>query len=73
MEWLEVGRESAWRVAKLKEDCPDISTFDLMIAGICLSHDVGFITRESDFQEVEENGDNIGGVFILVVSRVVCR
>lgn len=54
LEDLEAGRESARKAAELKEEYPGMNGFDLMIAGICVSHDTALVTKDSDFQRVEE-------------------
>ena len=54
METLEADDKSASRVAELRSKYRDISTFDLMIAGIGIRHDAGIITKDTDFQEIEE-------------------
>ena len=51
---LEADTESAEKVAELKNKYPDINSFDLMIAGICISHNAKLLTRDRDFQKITE-------------------
>ncbi|MFB6199366.1 MAG: type II toxin-antitoxin system VapC family toxin [Candidatus Nanohaloarchaea archaeon] len=54
LENLEATKESAKKVAELQEKYPEINTFDLMIAAISLSHQASLITKDKDFQKIEE-------------------
>lgn len=54
LENLDANIESARKTAELKEKYPEISTFDLMIAGICITHNASIITKDSDFEDIEE-------------------
>ena len=54
LEDLKTDKESAKNVAKLKEKYPKIKNFDLMIAGICLAKNVEIITKDEDFEKIEE-------------------
>lgn len=54
LEQVKSGTESAKEVAELREKYPGINNFDLMIAGICLANNVGIITKDDDFEKIEE-------------------
>ena len=51
---LEADTESAEKVGELKNKYPDTNSFDLMIAGICISHNAKLLTRDRDFQKITE-------------------
>ncbi len=54
LEHLEANKLSAKKVAKLKEKYPEIKSFDLMIAGICIANDTKIITKNEDFEKIKE-------------------
>lgn len=54
LEHLEADKESAKKVAELKEKYPETKSFDLMIAGICLANNTEIITKDKDFERIEE-------------------
>lgn len=54
LEHIEAGKEAAKKVAELKENYPEIKTFDLMIAGICLANDTKIITKDKDFEQIKD-------------------
>lgn len=54
LEHLEAGKESAKKVTKLRDKYPETKTFDLMIAGICLANNAVIITKDKDFEKIEE-------------------
>lgn len=54
LEHLESGKESAKKVAQLRGKYPEINSFDLMIAGICLANNVEIITKDKDFKKIEQ-------------------
>ncbi len=54
LENLETDRESAKKVAELIEKYSEINIFDLMIAGSCLANDAKIITKDRDFEKIEE-------------------
>jgi len=51
---LEATLDSARKFAELKQKYTDIDDIDLMIAGICISNESSIVTRDSDFQKIEE-------------------
>lgn len=59
LENLEADQKSAKKVAELREKYPEINTFDLMIAGICLANNTDMITKDKDFEKVEELNSQI--------------
>lgn len=54
LEQIKSGRESAKKVAELREKYPEINSFDLMIAGTCLANNVEIITKDNDFEKITE-------------------
>lgn len=54
LENLEAGKESAKKVAELREKYSEINIFDLMIAGICIANNSEIITKDEDFEKIEE-------------------
>jgi len=54
LENLEADRESAKKVAELRQKYENINAFDLMIAGICLAKDASIVTKDTDFRKIEE-------------------
>ena len=54
LENLEAGDEAAKKVAVLKEKYPEIKTFDLMIAGVCIANNAEIITGDKDFEKIDE-------------------
>lgn len=54
LEHLEANKESARKAAELREKYPEINSFDLMIAGICIANNTEIITRDKDFTKIEE-------------------
>lgn len=54
MKTLEADDKSASHVAELRRKYTEISTFDLMIAGIAIRHSAEIITKDTDFQKIEE-------------------
>jgi predicted nucleic acid-binding protein len=54
LEHLEANKQSAKKVAELREKYPEIKVFDLMIAGICIANNTEIITKDKDFEKIEE-------------------
>jgi len=54
LEHLEADKLSAKKVAELREKYPKIKSFDLMIAGICIANNAKIITKDEDFEKIEE-------------------
>lgn len=54
LETLELGKEAARKVAELREKYPEINSFDLMIAGICIANNTEIITKDKDFAKIDE-------------------
>jgi predicted nucleic acid-binding protein len=54
LEHIEAGKDAAKKVSDLREKYPEINSFDLMIAGICLTKNTEIITKDQDFKEIEE-------------------
>lgn len=54
LETLEATKESAKKVAELRWKYPGINSFDLMIAGICIANNSSILTKDSDFEKIEE-------------------
>lgn len=54
LKHLEADKKSAKKVAELREKYPEIKSFDLIIAGICLANNAEIITKDKDFEEIKE-------------------
>lgn len=54
LEILDADRKAGRTFGKLKQTYPDKSEFDLMIASIVASADVTLLTRDSDFEDIDE-------------------
>lgn len=51
---LEANSEAAKKTAELEDNYPNISPFDLMIAAICITHQAEIITKDRDFNKIDE-------------------
>lgn len=54
LKHLQADKKSAKKVAELRESYPELKTFDLMIAGICLANNTEIITKDEDFEKIDE-------------------
>lgn len=54
IELLETGRSAGKEFGKLKAAYPHKDEFDLMIASIVAAADVQLLTRDSDFDDIDE-------------------
>lgn len=54
LELLPSTQPAAKTFGRLKQKYPDLSEFDLTIAAIVHSHDATLLTRDSDFQRIDE-------------------
>jgi len=54
VHFLKPGPNALKSYGKLNEKYPDISDFNLMIASICISEQAELLTRDDDFEEINE-------------------
>ncbi|MDY6777648.1 MAG: type II toxin-antitoxin system VapC family toxin [Candidatus Nanohaloarchaea archaeon] len=54
LEYIEPGKEAAQRFGELKQHHPDVSEFDLMIAAVASAANATLLTRDQDFQQIDE-------------------
>lgn len=54
LEPLPADRNAARRFGQLKQSYPDHSEFDLLIAAIVVAADASLLTRDSDFEFIDE-------------------
>ncbi len=59
VHFLKPGPNASKSYGKLNERYPEISDFDLMIASICISEQAELLTRDDDFEDIEELDKNI--------------
>ncbi len=51
---LESGPRAAKKFGKLHKRYPDQNDFDLMVASVCISEDAELLTRDDDFEGIDE-------------------
>jgi len=51
---LESGSRAVKTFGKLNERYPNQNDFDLMVASVCVAEDAEFLTKDDDFESIEE-------------------
>ena len=54
LETLRANSKAARKTSELKQEYPDVELFDLMIAAICIAHEAEILTKDRDFNKIDE-------------------